>query len=207
MHQYSEKVRSVRTMVVILLCLVSGCHRAQPEKGERQSARSNATVSYLNAEKCWAPRGDGANFRGAVALYETPRAHEAIIFSGLCAPEESLAGMRASSRVRVRCITGSLKGKFCKRARELDEFDEQVFSFGVKPEFPSHIYAVEGRLSDHYSVDGSGMVFRTLDISRSQELPREMIGAFIQYPKDRITLTTEYLRPGSHDAAGYRMIF
>jgi hypothetical protein len=142
-----------------------------------------------------------------VALFETTQAHEAVIYSGLCTPDESLAGMRMASRVRVRCITGSDRARFCKRTGEADEFNEQTFSPGVRPEFPSRIYVVEGHLSSPRKVDGSALVFDNLDAQKIQQLPREMIGAFLQYPKDRPAFITEYLREGAYNEAGNRNVF
>jgi hypothetical protein len=202
----SHRVRA-RLVCLALFSSICGCGPQDSGHKVRSAARSESTALYLDVNRCWARNKGDDDFRGAVALYESGRIHEAVIYSGLCSVDETLAGMRTSSRVRVRCISAFSDVTFCKHKEEPDEFNEQIFSPGIKPEFPTRIYAVQGHFSGLQRADGSALIFSTFKVSRYQALPREMMGAFLQYPRDRIALVDEYLRTGAHDRSGYKSIF
>jgi hypothetical protein len=185
-----------------LLVLVAGCQSEAPVEMNAAPDSDAAPAAILDVSRCWQSEPRQPHFRGALAIYRKGDVVEAIPFTSKCGNLATFDDMRKSLRVRVRCVRGIADLKHC--GRSAPQLDERLFDPGVSPEFPTDLYAFEGRLSEPAERGDDYLIFDALEVVRYQHMPKETFAAFLFYPEDRKDYIDSYLRPHYLDEKGYK---
>jgi hypothetical protein len=192
-------------LAVATLSCAPAC-RASTENAVGESDRPAQTD--IAFEECWARVSAASRttpFRGAIAIYQRGEGSQvAVLFSGDCLRDSRDASFDRSTDVLVSRIRDQENDSLNKEFTS--DFDFVEHRIGASPEWPLHVFAVRGRLSNVRRLGSGRVAFDELTVVDRQRMPDQVYGQFLSYPSDRGGVVSYYLDFDFFDANGNKVI-